>query len=172
MGAAPEESNEEQSMSRLGLAAAFLLVCILPAEGQQLADLVAQTQRISPSDPGLSGLILDTVTPLAPLRMPGLLTPLARPGLDPAAPTSGIGYDRLGGSSYRWTKAPSGGTRLRGIIPASGWSAWSGSISASGTLSGTDSNLNPFRYNPRTGNQTNTITGESCLGQGIAGPCR
>ncbi|MDE0830827.1 MAG: hypothetical protein OSB03_16665, partial [Vicinamibacterales bacterium] len=111
-------------MSRLGLAAAFLLVCILPAEGQQLADLAAPTLVISPSDPGLSGLILDTVTPLAPLRIPGLLTPLARPGLDLTAPTSGIGYDRLAGSSYRWTKTPSGGTRLRGIIPASGGSAW------------------------------------------------
>jgi hypothetical protein len=159
-------------MRRLGLAAAFLLVCILPAEGQPLADLAAPTLGIAPSDPGLSGLILDTVAPLAPLRIPGLLRPLVRPGLDLTAPPSGIGYDRLGGSSYRWTKTPSGGTRLRGIIPASGGSTWSGSISASGTLSGTDSNLNPFRYNPRTGIQTNTITGESCLGQGIAGPCR
>jgi hypothetical protein len=159
-------------MRRLGLAAAFLLVCILPAAGQQLTDLAAPTLGIAPSDPGLSGLILDTVAPLAPLRIPGLLTPLVWPGLDLTTPTSGIGYDRLMGSSYRWTKTPSGGTRLRGIIPASGGSMWSGSISASGTLSGTDSNLNPFRYNPRTGIQTNTITGESCLGQGIAGPCR
>ena len=159
-------------MSRLGLAAAFLLVCILPAEGQQLADLAAPTLGISPSDPGLSGLILDTAIPLAPLRIPGVLTPLGWTGLDLTAPTSGLGYDRLAGRSYRWTKTPSGGTRLRGIIPASGGSAWSGYISASGTLSGTDSNLNPFRYNPRTGLQTNTTTGESCLGQGIAGPCR
>ena len=162
-------------MRRLGLAAAFLLVCILPVEGQQLADLAAPTLGIPLSDPGLSGLILDTVTPLAPLRIPGLVTPLVtfvRPGLDLTAPTSGIGYDRLAGSSYRWTKTPSGGTRLRGIVPASGGATWSGSISASGTLSGTDSNLNPFRYNPRTGVRTNTVTGESCLGQGIAGPCR
>jgi hypothetical protein len=159
-------------MRRLGIAAAFLLVCILPAEGQQLADLLVPTVGISPSDPGLSGLILDTVTTLPALRIPGLLSPLARPGLDLTTPTSGIGYDPLAGSSYRWTKSPSGGTRLRGIITGSGGGSWSGSISASGTLSGTDSNLNSFRYNPRTGVLTDAITGESCLGQGLAGPCR
>lgn len=158
-------------MRRLGIAVAFLLVGLLPAESQQLADLAAPTMGISPVDPGLSGLILDTVPRLAPVRIPRLLTPLG-PGLDLTAPTSGIGYDRLAGSSYRWTKTPSGGTRLRGIIPGAGGGTWSGSISASGTLSGTDSNLNPFRYNPRSGLRTNAITGESCLGQGIAGPCR
>ena len=159
-------------MRRLGIAAAFLFVCIYPAEGQQLTDLAAPTLGISPADPGLSGLILDTVPPLAPVRIPGVLTPLALPRLDLPPPTSGIGYDRLAGSSYRWTKTPGGATCIRGIIPGAGGGSWSGSISASGTLSGTDSNLNPFRYNPRTGVRTDTITGESCLGQGIAGPCR
>ncbi len=160
-------------MKRLGLAAALLLVCIVPAEGQQLSDLALPTLGISPSDPALSGLILDTVTPLRPLRIPGLTTPLTPvPVFDLTAPTSGLGYDRLSGSSYRWTTTPGGGTRLRGIIPGAGGSSWSGSVSASGTVSGVDSTLNPFRYDPRSGARVHTATGETCLGQGIAGPCR
>ena len=160
-------------MRRLGLAAALLLVCILPAEGQQRSELGSPTLGISPADPALSGLILDTVAPLRPLRIPGLTTPLPLgPRLELTAPMSGLGYDRLSGNAYRWTQSSSGGTRLRGIIPAGGGSTWSGSFSASGTLSGFDSNLDPFRYDPRTGARTNTVTGESCVGQGLAGPCR
>lgn len=159
-------------MRRLGLATALLLVCMLPAEGQQVSEL-APTLGISPADPAMSGLILDTVAPLPPLRIKGLTTtrPLT-PELELTAPMSGLGYDRLSGSVYRWTQSPSGGTRLRGIIPGAGGSSWSGSISASGTLSGFDGNLDPFRYDPRTGARMNTVTGESCVGQGLAGPCR
>ena len=160
-------------MRNLGLAAAVLLLGVLPVESQQLSDFASPTLGLSPSDPALSGLILDTVAPLGPLRLPGLTMPLPpAPVFDLSAPSSGIGYDPLSGSSYRWTKTPSGGTRLRGIIPGAGGSSWTGSVSASGTLTGTDSNLSPFRYDPRTGHRVNTATGETCLGQGIAGPCR
>lgn len=162
-------------MRSLGLAAALLCVCILPAEGQQQSGLPLPTLAVSPADPALSGLILDSVATLPPLRFPGLTTP--RPvgsGLDLTAPMSGLGYDRLSGSPYRWTtdSSSAAGIRLRGIIPPTGGSAWSGSFSASGTFSGFDSNLDPFRYDPRTGARTNTVTGESCVGQGLAGPCR
>jgi hypothetical protein len=158
-------------MIRLLIVASLLTVPALPVAGQQLQDLSSATLGISPADPALSGIILDTVVPMYPntgLGAPRLITPGSV--LDLSTPASGIGYEYRLGSTYRWWRNGTGETRVRGTNLRS-WSKWYGTIRPSGLMSGFDGDMNFWRYNLETGVYTNTTTGEICVGQGATGRC-
>ncbi len=162
--------KDERAMKRFMITAAFLLVMAAPSLGQPLRDFASPTLGLPVSDPALSGLILDTVTPVRPVRVPTLQAPVrSDPVIGFAAPSSGIGFDWQSGSSYRWSKAPGGHVRIRGLVPGSG-STWTGSISPGGsTIAVFDREMNYWRYNLNTGTRVNTTTGEVCVGQGVSG---
>ena len=157
-------------MKKFMITVGFLLVMATPSLGQPLRDFASPTLGIPLSDPALSGLILDTVTPVRPVSVP-TLQPSVRsdPLIGSAAPSSGLGFDWQSGSSYRWSRTPGGRVRIRGLVPSSG-STWTGSISAGGsTIAVFDREVNLWRYNLNTGTRVNTTTGEVCVGQGVTG---
>ena len=152
------------------IATVLLLASSLPAEGQQAPKPVSLTQPLPLFAPPLSRLNLDSTIRLPPMPVPRLTTPVRpRPLSGLITPSSGMSVDSRSGSVYRWSKTPNG-IRLRGIIPSTG-SSWTGITTLSGSITGFDSNMDQWRYNPRTGVRVNTTTGDTCVGQGLAGPC-
>ena len=160
----------ERAMKKLMIAVPFVLVMAAPSLGQPLREFASPTLGLPVFDPALSGLILDTVTPVRPVSVPTLQTPVrSGPMIGSAAPSSGVGFDWPSGSSYRWSKTPGGHVRIRGLVPSAG-ATWTGSISAGGsTIAVFDREMNYWRYNLNTGTRVNTTTGEVCVGQGVAG---
>ena len=160
----------ERAMKKFMIAVPFVLVMAAPSLGQPLRDFASPTLGLPVFDPALSGLILDTVTPVRPVSVPTLQTQVrSGPVIGSAAPSSGVGFDWPSGSSYRWSKTPGGHVWIRGLVPSAG-STWTGSISAGGsTIAVFDREMNYWRYNLNTGTRVNTTTGEVCVGQGVVG---
>ncbi len=161
-------------MRRFAVAVAVSLLAIVAptAAAQQLADLIPSPIGVSPADPALSGIILDTVVPMSPVST---LTPLLPLPSQPAslelfAPVSGLSFDSRTNSVFRWSQLASGRVGVRGTNLRSG-SMWYGTIRPSGQMSGFDGDLNFWRYDLKSGIYTNTTTGETCIGHGPAGAC-
>jgi len=156
------------------VAVALLAVVVPTAAAQQLADLIPSPTGVSPSDPALNGIILDTVVPISPISTLTPLLPLpsqtAGTGLELFAPTSGLGFDSRTNSVIRWSQLTSGRVGVRGTNLRTG-SLWYGTIRPSGQMSGFDSDLNFWRYDLKSGIYTNTTTGETCIGHGPTGAC-
>ncbi len=158
-------------MQRFAFAVLVLLIGSMPARSQSLAEIVTPSLGISPSDPALAGIILEGVTPtypVAPPRVGG--RPVLRPVPTRSPRFSGIGYDWLKRSSYRWSRTVNGAVRVRGTNRRTG-SMWYGTLKPSGLMSGFDREMNFWRYDTKTGIYTNTTTGHICVGQGVAGVC-
>jgi hypothetical protein len=156
-------------MLRFLLAASLLVVATAPVSGQQLADLVPPL--VSPDDPALEGIILDSVVPLSPALRLGAMRPLPpMPRLERLIPASGLSMDARTGRAFRWSQDFNGNIRVRGTTPRTG-SMWYGTLRPNGLMSGFDDDLNFWRYNVKSGIYTNTTTGETCLGRGPTGSC-
>ena len=144
------------------------------ATGQQLADLIPSPTGIAPSDPSLSGIILDTVVPMSSVSMliPSLPLPSQTVGssLELFAPASGLSFDGRTNSVFRWSQLASGRAGIRATNLRTG-SMWYGTIRPSGQMSGFDSDLNFWRYDLKSGIYINTTTGETCTGHGLTGAC-
>jgi len=158
-------------MQRFAFTILVLTVGSLPAWSQSLDELVTPSLGISPSDPALAGIILKSVTPTYPVPTPRVRGRLVRrPVPVRSRPLSGIGYDWRSRSSYRWSRTLNGDVIVRGTSLRTG-SMWYGTLKPSGFMSGFDREMNFWRYNTTAGIYTNTTTGHTCAGQGVAGVC-
>ena len=92
------------------------------------------------------------------------------PRYRPSVPSTGTSYDWRSGNSYRWRKNYDGSTNVNGSNPATG-STWRTQIKPDGSMRGTDSDFNPWTYNPRTKTYMNYGTGQICTGEGYARVC-
>lgn len=105
------------------------------------------------------------VTPLPSL--PSLPELPRLPGLSTPAPSSGSTYDWRSGNSYRWQRDFNGDTRVSGMNLYTG-SMWRQTIKPDGSMTGTDSKMNPWRYDSKTKTYMNFGTGEMCVGSGAS----
>lgn len=94
-------------------------------------------------------------------RLPSLLTPV---------PDSGSTYDWRSGNRYRWRRDFNGDTRVNGMNLYTG-STWRQTIKPDGSMRGTDSMMNLWRYDSRTKTYMNFGTGEMCVGSGASRYC-
>ena len=157
------------TMLRLLLGVSVLLMATVPVSAQPLADLVPPL--VSPDDPALEGIILDSVVPLWPSPGLGTMRPLPpAPSAHRLMPPSGLGVDPRIGGAFRWSQGFDGNVRVRGVNRRTG-SMWYGTLRPSGLMSGFDDDLNFWRYDVKSGIYTNTTTGETCLARGPTGAC-
>lgn len=110
---------------------------------------------------------------LPPAYTPPAYTP---PVYVPSAPVyrapsfdSGSTYDWSSGNIYNWRSTPSG-THVDGMNMNTG-SMWQTDIRKNGSMSGWDSNMNPWTYDAGTKTYMNLGTGKLCVGEGLARIC-
>ena len=162
---------QRRAMQRFAITVLVLTIGSLPSWSQSLDELVTRSLGISPSDPALAGIILESVTPTYSVPTPCVGgRPVRRPVPAWSRLFSGIGYDWRSRSAYRWSDAVNGDVTVRGTGLLTD-SMWYGTLKPSGFMSGFDREMNFWRYNIKTGIYTNTTTGHTCVGQGVAGVC-
>lgn len=88
----------------------------------------------------------------------------------PQEPTSGSSYDWRSGNRYTWRRDWDGSTSVRGSNWRTG-AIWRTTIEQDGSMRGTDSDFNTWRYNARTKTYMNFGTGQYCFGEGAFRTC-
>ena len=88
----------------------------------------------------------------------------------PARPTSGSTYDWRSGNRYSWDRDSSGETTVRGSNSTTG-SLWRTTIQPDGSMRGTDSQGNMWRYSAGSNVYMNLGTGVICVGTGASRVC-
>jgi hypothetical protein len=129
------------------------------ASGQVADTPVAEVPRYTAPSP--RSVAPTHATPSYAYRPPSYAAP---------APTSRYTYDTESGNSYSTRRRPNGDTVVNGFNYNTG-SAWNTTIKPNGSMNGTDSALNPWTYDGRSGTYTNFGTGVTCFGKGALRTC-
>jgi hypothetical protein len=124
---------------------------------------------ITPLYPGLVQPLYPTLPSLSVPFVPSVYRPIPLPVPLPA-PSTGSTSDLRSGNRYSWTNNSDGSTDVRGSNVYTG-SLWRTHIEPNGSMRGTDSDFNPWRYNSSTGTYINYGTGTICIGSGVTRVC-
>jgi hypothetical protein len=110
-----------------------------------------------------SGDSWDRARPSDTSQFPWLLDEVDEPSVTSTS-------DWRSGNRYRTERRLNGDTVVSGSNLRTG-SRWRTTIKPDGSMRGTDSNRNLWRYNARTGVYQNFGTGTTCIGRGYAQTC-